>query len=222
MTDPKEYTSVYMKIQYRCPHHGIRESTVDNFIHGHICLECSYDKRGIGCRNSKEYVENFISSINGNTLLNKDEYIGSNVHNLKILCGTCGENIFETSFSDYYNKGHVKCRKCSKAYSSGELKIKKYLDSAGINYVHEKRFSDCVDQKVLPFDFYLPDYNTVIEFDGQHHFSPDVWGEEHYITTQIHDDIKNKYCKDHGINIIRIPYYDGHHIEGILENVLAS
>lgn len=222
LTCKDAYTGSHGKIQYRCKKHGVKEATIDNFMHGHICIECSYEARGNGLRNSKDYVESYINSINGNVLLNKEDYVGSNTHNLRILCGSCGENIYETSFSDYYNNSQIRCRKCSKAYSSGELRIKEHLDSRGINYIHEKQFPDCVDKKVLPFDFYLPDYNAVIEFDGQHHFSPDVWGEEHYLTTQRHDEIKNQYCKDHGMRIIRIPYYDGHHIEEIIDSALAS
>jgi very-short-patch-repair endonuclease len=83
-----------------------------------------------------------------------------------------------------------------------------------IQFVRQKKFEDCKNLKVgrycrrLPFDFYLPEFNTVIEYDGRQHFKPieKRGGEESYKRIQINDEIKNKYCKDNGIKMIRIPY----------------
>lgn len=55
--------------------------------------------------------------------------------------------------------------------SSGESEIKKVLDSKNIDYNREYKFSGCKGpKKSLPFDFYLPDYNMCIEYDGEQHF----------------------------------------------------
>lgn len=58
------------------------------------------------------------------------------------------------------------------------------------------------------FDFYLPDYNTIIEYDGLQHFKPIViWGGDQKLNKQKeNDNIKNLYCKQHNINLIRLPY----------------
>jgi len=58
-----------------------------------------------------------------------------------------------------------------------------------------------------------------IEFDGPHHFEP-VYGEDRFLITQRHDAIKDEYCKNNNINLIRIPYWDGHIIDDILKNIL--
>lgn len=85
--------------------------------------------------------------------------------------------------------------------------IRMYLDERQINYTTEKRFENCRDKKTLPFDFYLPDYNMCIEFDGAQHFGEyDGFGD--YETTKRHDAIKDQYCLDNGIKIVRIPYYN--------------
>ena len=62
----------------------------------------------------------------------------------------------------------------------------------------------------LKFDFYLPDYNCCIEYDGKQHFEPiDYFGGKNgFIKTQERDDIKNQYCKNNDIKLIRIPYTD--------------
>lgn len=61
---------------------------------------------------------------------------------------------------------------------------------------------------MLPFDFYLYDKNIIIEYDGLHHFEPvKGWGgEEKFKITQENDEIKNTYCKNNNITLIRIPY----------------
>lgn len=60
----------------------------------------------------------------------------------------------------------------------------------------------------MKFDFYLPDYNVCIEYDGKQHFKPvEYWGGEWSLTElQIKDNLKNNYCKDKKIELIRINY----------------
>ena len=74
----------------------------------------------------------------------------------------------------------------------------------------------------LPFDFYLPDYNTCIEYDGIQHFEVvDYFGGlDGFITTKIRDTIKNEYCKSKNIKLIRIPYWGFDNIENILKKEL--
>lgn len=87
-----------------------------------------------------------------------------------------------------------------------------------IDFEQEKRFYDCRDVKPLPFDFYLPQYNLIIEFDGQQHFR-EVYNRD-FETTKKHDEIKNKYCEDNDIDLLRIPYWDGNDIEKIISTKL--
>jgi very-short-patch-repair endonuclease len=94
--------------------------------------------------------------------------------------------------------------------SWGEKRINDYLQRKGIEYVWQKRFKDCKDKNALPFDFYLPEYNLIVEFDGEQHYKPRIkfGGHDKFRITQKHDQIKNQYCKDHGIKIIRLTYDD--------------
>lgn len=102
--------------------------------------------------------------------------------------------------------------------SKGEMKIKHILNENNIKFIQEKRFSDCVftSGKTARFDFYLPDYNCLIEYDGIQHFKKGngVYdNNEKFIITQEHDAIKNNYCKQHNIILIRIPYTHYNNIE---------
>jgi very-short-patch-repair endonuclease len=60
----------------------------------------------------------------------------------------------------------------------------------------------------LRFDFYLPKYNTCIEFDGKQHFEPVkiFGGNENFKEIIKKDSIKNMYCDTNGIKLIRIKY----------------
>ena len=69
-------------------------------------------------------------------------------------------------------------------------------------------FKDCIYQAQLRFDFYLPDYNCCIEYDGIQHFKRTNFSHDNFEERQKRDEIKNQYCKDNNIVLIRIPYTD--------------
>lgn len=209
VTRPDEYIGNKMKIQFVCKYHGIQTMLLNNFLRGHTCIKCSYELRRDNMRNSQDYVESVINSMNGNKLLNKEEYVQSNKRNLKVLCGKCGSHVYTVSFSDYYNNKVYQCHSCSSKETSGEKLIADILTELKIEYIREYKFRDCIDKRPLPFDFYLPNYNTVIEFDGPQHYH-NVYGQQSFINTQKHDIIKDQYCSENCINIIRIPYFDSH------------
>lgn len=101
--------------------------------------------------------------------------------------------------------------------SKGERIISKFLTNNNIVFIKEKRFDNCRDILPLPFDFYLPKYNTCIEFDGiQHYKIIDGRGKYNLEYIKMHDDIKNEYCNSNKISIIRIKYTESKNIEKIL------
>ena len=95
-----------------------------------------------------------------------------------------------------------------------EIKIAWFLTNNNIKFEREKRFSDCKNILPLPFDFYIPQYNLCIEFDGSCHFKKTNWNgeyteeqlKENLESYQLRDQIKNDYCKTNGINLLRIRY----------------
>jgi hypothetical protein len=60
----------------------------------------------------------------------------------------------------------------------------------------------------LTFDFYLPEYNCCIEYDGKQHFEAIKWfgGEESLAYVQQNDLIKTQYCQNNKIALLRIRY----------------
>jgi very-short-patch-repair endonuclease len=89
-----------------------------------------------------------------------------------------------------------------------------------VKYIKQKRFNDCRNKLPLPFDFYLPDINTCIEYDGEQHFKEvNIFGGvDRFKNQRTNDNIKNIYCQEKNINLIRIPYWEILNIESVLKN----
>lgn len=106
----------------------------------------------------------------------------------------------------YLENGHTQSCGCLNQ-SIGSITIAKLLKENNIPFEQEKTFSDCKDKNLLPFDFYVNN-SYLIEYDGLQHFKQGGKGSswhnlEYY---QKHDDIKNQWCIQHNIPLIRIPY----------------
>lgn len=98
--------------------------------------------------------------------------------------------------------GHTQSCGCIRS-SIGENNIQKILQENNINYIKEYTFTNLPK---LRYDFYLPDLNILIEFDGEQHYRDTGWGNLE--STQNRDKIKNEYALSHNISLIRIPYYE--------------
>ena len=133
------------------------------------------------------------------------EVLGKYVNNktpikVKHKCGYTWEVIPKDLLKD------IRCPKC--IMSKGELFINNYLTKNNIEFIPQFKFKDCKDKNPLPFDFMIKIDNEMklIEFDGSHHFK----GTKTKFRTskvKLHDEIKNNYCKNHNIELLRIPYW---------------
>lgn len=129
----------------------------------------------------------------------------------KFICPFDG-SIFESNIGSVVS-GHTKSCGCLKE-SVGITKIKNILTNNNILYIQEYVFSDCVNPQTnakLYFDFYLPDYNCCIEYDGEQHFQKaNNWNTktDSLQQRQYRDNIKNIYCEQNCINLIRIPFWE--------------
>lgn len=110
------------------------------------------------------------------------------------------------------------CPICEKTASIGERKILSFLDKNHIKYEYQKR----VENTRLHFDFYLEDYNLVIEFNGKQHYEPiEIFGgEKRFLQQQTYDNEKEKYCKNNNISLLIIRYDEINNLEKILSNIL--
>ena len=109
----------------------------------------------------------------------------------------------------YLLNGHK--TSCGCIRSIGEQKIIELLQTQNIEFEKEKTFVNCRypdTSGVCRFDFYLPQFNVLLEYDGEQHYIG--WGhkEEELNNLLAHDAYKNQWCKENNIALIRIPYTD--------------
>lgn len=98
------------------------------------------------------------------------------------------------------------CTKCKK--SKGEETIINFLNKKNVQFETQKKFSDCKYLCMLAYDFYLPKYNLLIEFDGIQHYKPINFfgGKEGLKLRKIRDKIKNNFAVENKIYLLRLPY----------------
>lgn len=104
------------------------------------------------------------------------------------------------------------CPECNE--SKGERMVGNILTNKKIIFERQKTFDDCVGKKYkLLFDFYLPEDNVLIEYDGEQHYKPKSFhrcsvetAKKSFNDLKINDNIKNEYCIKNNITLIRIPY----------------
>lgn len=117
----------------------------------------------------------------------------------------------------------TRCPQCNA--SKGEEKIRLYIESCEINYKIQYSFDNLIgiNGGLLKFDFAIFDFNNnllfLIEYDGEFHFEKQ-YDYDGFETLQIHDGLKNQYCKDNKIELLRIPYWEFDNIESIIQNQL--
>jgi site-specific recombinase XerD len=105
--------------------------------------------------------------------------------------------------NNVYTNISKRCPYCNESH--GEKEIMLYLEQKKIKYERQKTFIECKDKRKLPFDFYLPEYNMCVEFDGEQHFRKhNIWGK--FDSIKKHDKIKNEYCFNNNIHLIRIKF----------------
>lgn len=103
--------------------------------------------------------------------------------------------------------GHTQSCGCI-SNSIGEANIQKILQNNAIKICKEYIFKDLPNRR---FDFYLPEYNRLIEFDGLQHFKfENTWHktEAEFKKAQLRDKEKNEYALAYNIPLVRIPYWE--------------
>ena len=211
-----EYYNIDSKIKVKCKKCGhIFYPTFHNLQKGSGCPNCFNKIRGKSSLISYEERLKYVQSFGYDIITPKNEYKNADT---KVILKCDKGHLYECKLHDFYNGN--RCPKCNQ--SKGEVKIKKYLKDNNIFYKEQYKFEDCKAQRKLPFDFYLPDYNLIIEYDGKQHFEiSSFFGDiDSFIGIKVRDTIKNIYCKKNNINLIRIPYWEYDNIENILNKII--
>jgi Zn finger protein HypA/HybF involved in hydrogenase expression len=184
------------KVEIICREHGSFFQTPNNHLRGQECSSCK-----------KIDTEKFInrSNIKHKEKYNYDKtrYINMSTK-VKIICDKHGE-FEQIPHSHLYGIGCPNCK-----ISKGENEVKLYLDEMNMKYITQHSFDNCKLKKKLRFDFYLPELNTCIEFDGRQHFESIKYygGDKGLEIRTKRDEIKSEFCKISKINLVRIKFDD--------------
>lgn len=114
------------------------------------------------------------------------------------------------------------CPKCNKKISKGEKDVKLILDNKSIIYQREVAITGCENKRRLKFDFCITtseihkdvlntdDIKKIIEVDGKQHFEPiePMGGKDGFKKRKYRDKIKNNFCDENNIPLLRVSYKD--------------
>ena len=243
--------SIYKTSSCGCSYLNLRKDYTGKIFENVVVEEMLYNYKNRStyckclCKCGKEFITEAKALVNGSTTScgckHKPPLVGRRFGRLKVIDQTendnkqrcwicncdCGNTIKVTSHK--LLSKHTQSCGClrSEVFSLRETLISNILSSNNIKFEREYSFSDCkgIGNKRLRFDFYIQNLNILIEYDGEQHFKPIEYfgGEEHYIKQVANDKIKNKYCLDHNIKLIRIPYtYSNEEIEKIILNIIQN
>lgn len=181
---------------------------------GNICYKCSQDLRqgktkSCGClQKEARYIPN--QNLTGQKFGRLTVLKQTNQSNYEGTLWLCQCECGNTKLVSSYALTHGRVQSCGCLNSIMNSQIEQYLKELNINYIKEKIFNNCKDNKNLRFDFYLPDYNICIEYDGEQHFNAvKYWGGQKGLENrQYKDEIKNQYCKNNNISLIRLNYLE--------------
>lgn len=213
------YKNRYKKINIKCKIHGSFFQTPLNHWYGQGCPKCY----GTFKKSSKEFIKDAIQK-HGNTYdYSKINYLTSHSP-INILCKIHG-NFFQTPHN--HLKGHG-CPRCNS--SRGELQIEQWLKNNNIYYERQKTFNDLKNPKTnkkLPFDFYIPSKNILVEYDGEQHFK--LINHKNYKmntkdlkNNKFRDRIKTDYAIHKNIKLLRISYKKFSNIDLILNKEIIK
>lgn len=208
------YTGRHNKLIITCPIHGDFEQDAGHHLSGSECPKCANEHRN---NYKKLTTEEFIKrakEVHGD----KYDYSLVNYKNLEskvtIICPIHGEFEQRASSHLFQESG---CPKCNQ--SKGEKTIENYLIKNNIKY--KSQYPIKIDQLINSsgnayIDFYLPDYNLFIEYNGKQHYIPIEYfgGELNFEHQQKRDQYIVEYCSNNTVNLLIIKYSDN--IEEIL------
>ena len=194
-----------------CPEHTIKSYAVADIKRGRV-KSCGCYVKQTSSENGKKNRKDYTDEICGDFIAVEptQHYSGGNIKWL-FQCLNCGYEK-EAAIGDMRKGYGASCPVCGdKVKSLGEKKLCQILTEQNIKFIQQKTFDSCVfvtSGRKGFFDFYLPDLNILIEYDGIQHFIDRKGRKDRLEEIQERDSYKTNWCKENNIPLIRIPYLD--------------
>lgn len=188
---------------------------------GSGCPKCGREKATMAETKTKE---RFIADLeNINPFI---EVIGEykNTHT-KIECKCKIDSTIWFAYPANLLNGSAGCPHCN--MSVGERKLLDTLKKIKVNFIPQHTISDCKFIFNLKFDAFDIDNNIAFEYNGEQHYRPvdfagkgEEWAKKEFEKTTRRDNAKIEYCKNNGIPIVIIPYWEKDNMESYILNEL--
>lgn len=201
-----EYKNAHTKMKFLCKKHGEFETKPYILLQGHTCPKCGKINAAEHTKNDEEEILDRFRLVHGDTYdYSNFKYIDYNTPS-EIICHKIGCNGKEHGSFWQRPHNHISgqgCPICNR--SQLEKEIATFLDKENIEYEEQKKFPW---MGVMKVDFYLPDYDLVIECQGKQHYIPSNFGskkkspEEMFDCIKDSDTRKKKLCEEHGLKIV--------------------
>ena len=208
------FTTTNNKIKLQCLKCGtIYNRSVKSILEDDRCLCC---ERKIVVKKTNEQFLQEVKQKYSDEYIILDKYEDA-YKKIKIKHCNCGK-IFEIRPHDFLTKQRV-CPICKE--SKGEQKIRKILEDNKINFISQYRLEEF---KRAPYDFYLIDFNILIEYQGIQHFQPvKHFGGEQSFNRQVEiDHLKKQIAESNNVEVIYISYLEYEDLEKILVQRLSQ
>jgi hypothetical protein len=221
--------NIFIKCQNKYkPYHEYYKTTCHTFLKGERCPYCN---------NRQVHILDSLGTLYPKAL---DIWSDKNIKTIYEYSPSSGQDVWwkcENNKHNDYMRGILSSNKicnfrCPLCQSSiGETKIQDYFIYNNIYYIPQKVFDGLLGlgNGSLSYDFYLPQINLLIEFQGIQHEKPidfkgrgSKFAEEQFIIQQEHDKRKKEYAINNNIRLLEIWYWDIDNIENILLNNLSD
>jgi Zn finger protein HypA/HybF involved in hydrogenase expression len=209
-----KYNNNRTKVEIICPKHGAFFPSPDNHLQGSGCPTCAIEKVHVGqMKNIESFIADSIKA-HGSKYDSLVQYSGGK-RTVQIICPKHGP-FNQTPNAHQRGSG---CPNCNT--SKGEDKVKMILNNLDITFNQQHTFKTLIDKRKLKCDFFLPEFNMVIEFNGRQHYEPvnRFGGIQGLEETQRRDQIKRDYLKGNNIDLLEIHYLNKN-IEMTIINIL--
>lgn len=227
-------TQNYIRIHCDNPDHHWHRQRVDLHLQGFGCVECSnYPNKKTPQQRCDEWIKKCIKKY-GEGRYDYSRAHEDYVNNDSLVWIRCciHDYWFQQTPDNNLRTVNGSCPICSIEFreSEGEAEIRRWLVNHGITNFKQDEVTlpvedpRCKRQYLRP-DFWLPDYNLFIEYNGEQHYEDIEHFHDGYWTLedqQIRDEAVRKYCSDHGHNLLEIPYWDFDRIDEILTAQLLN
>ena len=220
-----DYKTNKKNVFIECLKHGMFSQRPNEHLKGSGCPMCASIQRPISKTLSQlEFIKK-CKKIHGERYDYSKCVYKHNRRKIEVICKIHGS--FMTTATDH--RCGSGCPSCN--FSRGESMVINWLNKNNIIFETQKKFEDCKNPKTnrkLPFDFYIPSYNVLVEIDGNQHYPEHIGrfigkhrvSKDEYEQTKFRDGIKTLYANSKQVKLLRIPYITRKDIIPVLEKEL--